>query len=180
MSLFNKRPDEIKPRYQSARSMLIVAALFGLADIFMTAFDSGRAFLFSLQLPHGITNAGYGWYNAGAISAVTFGVLIGASCLICLFYLFCWYRSKTGPAWLVFALVLFIVDCIVLVSSFQKERMPDLIFHAIVLYALVGGVLDAGRRKRAAQQGQPDDLYDPARYASLGHTGDENGEASEK
>lgn len=130
--------NHLKAIYLRARGNLLMMLCFTAVNLLLLLFNAGVMFLFSATVPYLALLFGMaddtGMMIPGAILAV---VLVAV-------YLLCWMFSKNNSRWLLAALVLFIMDTVCLgaycVLAKDFTGIPDVVFHALVLYYLVSGL----------------------------------------
>ena len=137
-------------QYNSARANLGAVVLLSLVNVVLMVLDAGVSFLFSAVLPQVAIN--YGWYLDAWLGGSTYTVIAYAiSALWIGAFALCYYLSKKHPGWMTAALVLFCLDCLVLVYwiylGFMMEDVLDIVFHVWILYYLIRGVVAASKRK---------------------------------
>lgn len=131
--------NHLKALYLQARGNLLMMLCFTAVNLLLLLFNAGVMFLFSATVPYlallfGMADDTGMMMIPGAILAV---VLVAV-------YLLCWMFSKNNSRWLLAGLVLFAIDtgCLVLFCILAKDftGIPDVLFHALVLYYLFSGV----------------------------------------
>lgn len=137
-------------QYASARANLGAVVLLSLVNVGLMVLDAGVSFLFSAVLPQVAIN--YGWYLDAWLGGSTYTIIAYAiSALWIGAFALCYYLSKKHPGCMTAALVLFCLDCLVLVYwiylGFMMEDVLDIVFHAWILYYLIRGVVAARKRK---------------------------------
>lgn len=132
-----------KNGYEVARGNLLAVILFTVLNVVFIFLESDTMFLFSATIPYFCASIGYWWGLYGYF--VVTGVVL-------LIYLACWYFSKKHKAWLIVALVMFIIDTIFMLWAygfeFDTSMIVDLVFHIWVLFYLVGGVMYRGNNQK--------------------------------
>ena len=137
-------------QYASARANLGAVVLLSLVNVVLMVLDAGVSFLFSAVLPQVAIN--YGWYLDAWLGGSTYTIIAYAiSALWIGAFALCYYLSKKHPGCMTAALVLFCLDCLVLVYwiylGFMMEDVLDIVFHVWILYYLIRGVVAARKRK---------------------------------
>ncbi len=124
--------------YQSARYAIILLVILTALNILMSVLNIDRYFVSSVFLSY---------FMVTLIESKAVGVVVAA--LILVPYLLSFFLSKKKPAWMVVALVLFILDTLfVIYFAFLLYRIGesplsmllDLLMHAFVIFELVMGV----------------------------------------
>ena len=101
-------------QYASARANLGAVVLLSLVNVGLMVLDAGVSFLFSAVLPQVAIN--YGWYLDAWLGGSTYTIIAYAiSALWIGAFALCYYLSKKHPGCMTAALVLFCLDCLVLV-----------------------------------------------------------------
>ena len=143
-------------KYKRSRYNLLLVLLFTVINLFTVTFG-GSYFLFSATIPMlfplgcaGIAAdpefmAEMGLAAEDATTLMIVGLVIGIVLVIP--YLLCWIFSKKRVGWLVAALVLFSIDCLLLLVSFDISVILDLLFHGIVMFYLITGVINGFKLK---------------------------------
>ena len=130
--------------YNSARSNLLTMLLFSLINLIFLVVEANTYFLFSSAFSYKIVCLGqlYSYY----LQTSSFFVmsLILAVVWLLLFFL-CWIFSKKRHGWLIFATLLFALDCIFLALSytifiFDPSQLLDILFHIAVMVYLIRGI----------------------------------------
>jgi hypothetical protein len=155
----NKQPTiQVSPRmaeqnkYNVARANLLAVLGFSAANTLLMAFGSNMYLLFSAWIPLYLTALGKA-ASAEPQVAFLFPILVAASMILLLPYLFCWIFSKKKVGWMVGALVYFSMDTLLLIllcvmSGDFLSMILDLLFHAWVLYYLIIGVRSGFKLKK--------------------------------
>ncbi len=143
--------------YKSARGSLLSMILFSLLNIVLLICGSDTMFLFSATLPYLIS-------VFGVVSEVTPIAVIAVciSLLILSAYLVCWILSKKHYAWMIVALVFFVIDSLVMLGFYllfwDMSAILDIIIHALLLFYLIMGVVNGVKARRLP----PDEIILPA------------------
>lgn len=126
----------VQQKYDTARANLLLVIVLTVVNIVLYFAESSSMLLFSASIPY---------------YAVIFGVELGiagfglgvAAVLIGLYFL-CWLLSKKKSGWLVFALVLFVLDTLGMVGLYLLAEdfsgILDALIHVWVLYYLIVGI----------------------------------------
>lgn len=156
-------PDRV---YQSARYAIIFLVALTAVNIFLRAVSIDRYFVSSVFLSYFLVT------YFGEIGNLALGVAIAAAILVP--YVLAFILSKKKPAWMIVALVLFVLDTLfVIYMMFLLKRVGespfgmilDLLMHGFVIFELAMGV-----KYREAATGQDDETSEgPAM------TSDDNG-----
>lgn len=171
MGLFNKSrisapqspQSAFLRKYNGARNNLLLVVAFSLINMISVITGSSTYFLFSASVPYYLTF--FGMYYTGKLPAdyyygltdfepfatgflVTMAVI---SVIIVAVYGLCWFMSKKhGYGWLIFALVIFVIDTIFMfvISGVSVDIFMDIIFHIWIIVSLCGGVIIAVKNKK--------------------------------
>ena len=129
--------------YNSARGNLLLVIILTVVNIVFLFAGSGTLMLFSASVPYFsvIFGQAFTWETQNNVFLYASLVFAG---VILLAYLLCWIFSKKSSGWMVFALVLFIVDTVVMIALYvwmqEVSGILDAIIHILVLYYLFIGV----------------------------------------
>ena len=159
----NRNVVQISPReklentYKAARANLLLVVVFTLINIIGSVLGSESYFLFSAHIPTYFAILGAilcGRYSPeyyaaiGITEADFFGTpvlvaLVAVAVVLTLLYLLFWALSKKRVGWLIAALVFFVADAAFMILSYgiSFDMILDILFHALVLYYLVAGVM---------------------------------------
>lgn len=147
--------ERYETKYNSARGNLLLVVVFTIINLVLLVTNSDTYFLFSAYVPYFV--AGMGMLLCGKYPAEYYedlgqteffgnGVFVGfvsVAVIITLLYLLAWFLSKKERrGWLIFALVIFIIDtvCMFAVNDFAFESIIDIVFHIWVIVSLTGGI----------------------------------------
>lgn len=131
-------PDRV---YQSARYAIILLVALTAVNIFLRAVSIDRYFVSSVFLSYFMVT------YFGEIGNLALGVAIAAAILVP--YVLAFILSKKKPAWMIVALVLFVLDTLfVIYMMFLLKRVGespfgmilDLLMHGFVIFELAMGV----------------------------------------
>lgn len=157
MTAQNTLPDRqnLEKKYNSARFNLLLVVAFTAVNIILLVTNSNSYFLFSAYVPYMIADLGmyycgmypdefYGknFTKADALSPSIFAVFIVIALIVLALYLVSWLLSKKKAGWLIFALVFFAVDTVLMfvILGVSSEHIIDIIFHALVIGSLAMGI----------------------------------------
>ena len=148
--------DMLESRYRSTRINLLVVALFTLINIVFVALGSDTYMLFSATVPYLIAYlSAYlccmlpPQYYEGDLAGFeplpegVFYVALAVSVVIIALYVLAFFFSKKGRVgWLIFALVFFSIDTLVLFGYFGIDvaMLLDYLFHAWIIVILAMGI----------------------------------------
>lgn len=152
--------DVLQNKFNGARANLLLVVLFSAINLVMLVLNTGSYFLFSATVPYIIGDIAMDWcgkypaeyYEAvyGGVPATeemygngVFAVLFAIAAAVIVLYLVCWFLSKKPRVgFLIFALVLFAIDTVVLFTVYviDASMILDYVFHAWVLISLISGI----------------------------------------
>lgn len=153
--------EKLSPRdiamqtYSNARSNLILMIVLTIVNVILYLTGSDAMLLFSATVPY-----------LSAIVALEFNemfvlftpIAVGTIVL----YLLCWIFSKKRYGWMIFALILFVIDTLLMVGLYlvgeDVSGIVDAIFHIWILYYLVKGVICGYKLKKLPIEEQKEDL----------------------
>lgn len=171
-SLFNKNTaaqKEIHPgvlinRYRSARHNLLLVIIFSAINILLLATNSGYYFLFSAFVPYILVDYGMffcGFYPAeyydefypgmSFLDGSYMSIFAVVAVVILALYLLSWiFSKKNRVGWLIFSLVLFVIDTVAMLYMIVdfSEYIFDIIFHAWVIISLIMGIVSHFKLKK--------------------------------
>lgn len=146
----------LEKRINSARSNLLLVVVFTIINIFLLVFKSETYFLFSAFIPYGLVSFGMilcGMFPTSFYEEIfaksdfldpsVFAIFLVIALVIVALYLLSFLLSKNNkPGWLIFALILFAIDTIVMFAftGFSFDSIIDILFHGWVLLSLSLGV----------------------------------------
>lgn len=182
---FNKKPvherNSLETKFKNSRYNLLLVVAFTLINLVLLITDTDTFFLFSAYIPYGIVDLGMlvcgkypaEFYQQNAIAETldpsAFVGFVIAAALIVLLYLACWFFSKkVKTGWLIFALIIFIIDTVALVFifGFESDNIVDIIFHIWVIVSLVMGISAGSKLKKLPPE--EEEVQDPfADYTDL-------------
>ena len=163
----NQRPPlrgDLEIKYARSRANLLLVLIFTVVNLFSVTFGD-TYFLFSATIPMLCPAtmsllaaepeflATIGMTPETATPLIIAGVVAGL--ILTVPYLLCWIFSKKRVGWLVAALVLFSIDCLLLLVSFDISVILDLLFHGIVMFYLITGVINGFKLKDMPEDEPP-------------------------
>lgn len=170
MGLFNKKTqnentserDRLTARYNGSRNNILLVVAFTLINTFLLFTGSETYFLFSAAIPYYMTLFGLlytgrmpaEWYegveNFQPDPDAILYIYLAIAVIIVAFYALTWFLSKKhGYGWLVFALIIFVIDTFAMFyfSGFSSDMIIDFVFHIWVIVSLFSGILAALKLK---------------------------------
>jgi hypothetical protein len=141
--------EEVEMKYKRSRYNLLLVAIVSIVNLFYMAF-SERYFLFSAKMPSllvELTIVTAPEDVTVALADLLVPIIVGV--ILSLPYLLCFFFSKKRPGWMVAALVFFGLDCIYLLTMYYlTDVIPDILFHAWVMFYLITGVINGFKLKK--------------------------------
>ena len=156
--------------YHNSRGNLLLVVIFTVVNLLLAASGSSHFFLFSAFIPYmamllglsltGHTNSG----NEALVGDRFLYACIAFAAVIILAYLLFFLFSKKHYGWLIPALVLFVLDCVVFVlfslyAGFDFGMIVDFFFHGWILFSLIMGIVNGVKLKN-----MPTDTPIPAEF----------------
>jgi MFS family permease len=145
--------ETLQNKYNAARLNLLFAIIFTVINIVLLFVDNSY-FLFSIYVPYFIASIGMvitgkmpqefyaeGWEGTEFLGTGALVVTLVVSAVILGFYLLSWILSKKGRVgWLIFALVIFCIDTLLMLFlQGIAESIIDLVFHIwVIVYLSIG------------------------------------------
>ena len=163
----------LQNKFASARSNLLLVLVFTVVNIILLVTQSNTYFLFSAYVPYLLAILGmemcgmfpdeyYGGDTSGFIffdTSFLVIMLVIAAVILALYLLSFIFTKKGKSGWMIFALVLFAIDTVLLiVMTLSAISIVDLVFHTWVLYSLFTGVSAAKKLKNLPEE--PVELFD--------------------
>lgn len=199
MGLFKKQETATVPTqrelydqsYKNARNNLMLAIVFTAVNMILMVAGSDTYFLFSAFVPYmlvvfgalfgGMAPEEYyesGLLTPGAGDPTVFYVLLAIAVVILALYFVCWLLSKNRHVgWLIFALVLFAIDTVLmLLSGDVTESIIDIVFHGWVLFCLISGISAHFKLKKLPEEPEEEAGSDDERFDIFKPQTEENGE----
>ena len=158
---FNKQNTSerytLENKYNTTRYNLLLVIGFTLVNIILLVTNSDRYFLFSAYIPYTVANLGMvmcgkyplEYYGGGDPSEYNFmdqsafvGFIAVAVVLAILYVLPFIFSKKLRPGWLLFTLVIFILDTLFMFidAGIQTNMIIDYLFHIWVIVSLAIGM----------------------------------------
>lgn len=140
--------DEVQMKYNRCRANLLLVLIFTVVNLFSVTF-ADRYFLFSATIPMLFPLGASGLaaeLETDAAAYLIVGFTIGL--ILTVPYLLCWIFSKKRVGWMVAALVLFSLDCLFLLVTFDLGMIADILIHAWVMFYLITGVIHGFKLKK--------------------------------
>lgn len=161
MALFNRggknvvlsERDKMIQKHNVCRSNLLFLIIFTLVNMVFVICRSETYFLFSASIPYLLTVFGALFGGENFLSEPVFYIMVSLAVIILVVYLLCWIFSKKHIAWLIVALALFVIDTVCMIPAnflfFEiKDAIFDIVFHGLLLYYLISGVVAYFKLKR--------------------------------
>ena len=141
--------EEVEMKYKRSRANLLLVTIVSVVNLFTMALNYSY-FLFSARMPAFILEVILSEVPEGETIPFTdllIPIVIGI--IMTVPYLLCWIFSKKRPGWMVAALVVFAIDCILLLTMYYLSAViVDLLFHAWVMFYLITGVINGFKLKK--------------------------------
>ena len=144
--------------------MLVV--IFSLINVVLCLLGQDTYFLFSAIVPYFIASVGALWgglyppeyYSDMDMTEADFWpmglvvALAAVAIVIIAVYFVCWLLSKKHVAFMIVALVLFVIDTVLMpiLFGFSLDLILDYVFHAWVLGSLIWGIVHYFKNGRNA------------------------------
>ncbi len=154
----------LENKYASARGNLLLVVAFTVINIVLAVINSGTYFLFSACIPYALVLVGMvlcGMYSGEEFADVLLGMeyldksvfvifLAIALVLLSLYLLSFIFSKKNRVGWLIFALVLFSLDTLVVFvfGGLAMDNLIDIAFHVWVIVSLSIGIHSCGKLKK--------------------------------
>ncbi len=136
---------DLEIKYKHARLMLLLVVICTVINLFTATFLDVY-FRFSATVPMIFPVIGAGLAEELGNNAYLYA-MFGAGVLLVVPYLLCWIFSKKHAGWMIAALVFFSLDCILLLLSFDFSMIMDILFHGLVMFYLITGVVTGFKLK---------------------------------
>ena len=147
--------QRLQNRFGSARHNLLLIVIFTTINLFLLVVNSSTYFLFSAFIPYAIVDIGMalcGKYPAdyyGDLSEFEFldtsvlVVLLIIAVVLVSMYLLSWLMTKKGRVgWMIFSLVFFSLDTLLmLLGGIDVSMIMDIVFHIWVIVSLTSGII---------------------------------------
>jgi len=155
---------DLETRYQNSRVNLLFVVLFTVINVVLLVTQSDTYFLFSAFIPYVLVSLGmilcgmypqeyYGDDFAGMefLDKSVFAVFLLIAVIAVVLYLISWiFSKKYRGGWLIFALIIFAVDTLVMFAfvGFALDSIIDIAFHVWVIVSLARGIHACGKLKK--------------------------------
>lgn len=158
--------QKLKAKYQNSLASLYLIVIFTSINIVSVILGSSYYFLFSSTIPYVLVSLGivlcgilpgeeYVNYQIFDESAFIIFILVALS-LVCLYLLSAIFAKQQKVGWLIFALVFFCLDTILmfLYFGFTIDIFIDLAFHVYVIVSLSIGIYTHFKLKKLPPEEQ--------------------------
>jgi hypothetical protein len=143
--------EQLQQKFNTSRMNLLLMIILTLANVVMLIAGSDTMMLFSASIP----------FYAIAFPVILEmpdlfipGVIVAFVTL--LLYFLCWLLSKKRPGWLIFALVLFVLDTLAMGAMYllieDLSGILDVIIHIMVLVYLIQGIIASAKLKKLPEE----------------------------
>lgn len=159
--------EKLQTKFNNARANLLAAVAFTVINIVLLFVDASSYFLFSIFVPYFITLMAMlvtgklpaefyaeDWAGYEFLDGSVFWVVLVIAIVIIGLYLLSWFLSKKNKVgWLVFALVIFCVDTLLMLFlQGMSESIMDIIFHVWVIVSLTSGIIAYNKLKKLPEE----------------------------
>ncbi len=156
----------LENRYQSYRHEIIFVVLCTVINAVLLLTNADTYFLFSAYVPYFMITMGMmmcGKFPAEYYEDLDGMELLDDSFLVVMcvlaaigigIYVLCWFMAKKRVGWLVAALVLISLDTIAifLLAGIDMTMILDYIFHGLIIYSLVMGIITDKKLKALPEE----------------------------
>ena len=159
----------LENKYHTSRHNLLIVIVFTLINLVLLVTGGNSYFLFSAFLPYYMVDLGMylcGKYPAefyafeGAnpefMDITVLYIVLAIAIVVLSVYLLCWILSKKNRVgWLIFALVWFGIDSIMMLlmaGSAIADYIIDIVFHAWVIISLANGIRSYYKLKKLPEE----------------------------
>lgn len=180
-----KTPETLSPRQalqakcNGSRMNLLLVVAFSVINIILLVTNSDSYFLFSAFIPYYIVTIGMlfcgkfpeeyyemlSFSETDLVDSSFFVVCLVAAFVIVALYLVSWiFSRKNKGGWLIFALVLFVIDTLVMfaISGIALDSIIDIVFHIWVIISLAQGINSCSKLKKMPPE--EIEIDSPAQY----------------
>lgn len=171
----NQTPRQLlASKFTNARHNILLVVIFTAINIILLATNSNTYFLFSAYIPFALVDLArffcgmypaelyVGEYALGTyLDSSVFYVVLAVAAAILVLYLLAWiFSGKNKVGWLVFTLVFFGIDTVLmlLLNGIAMDSLMDIVFHAWVVLSLINGISAYAKLKKLDKEpAQPTD-----------------------
>lgn len=158
---------KLQTKFNNARANLLAAVAFTGINIVLLFVDASSYFLFSIFVPYSITLMAMlvtgklpaefyaeDWAGYEFLDGSVFWIVLVIAIVIIGLYLLSWFLSKKNKVgWLVFALVIFCIDTLLMLFlQGMSESIMDIIFHVWVIVSLTSGIIAYNKLKKLPEE----------------------------
>lgn len=155
-------------KFNSARSNLMIVVVFTVINLVLLMLDTDTQFLFSASFPSLAFALGDVLADELGMDILRNGALLLAIGNIGLYFI-CWLFSKKRRGFMIFALILFILDCLILgvmvfalYTDVDYSVIIDVVFHGWVLISLISGVAASAKLSQMERRPAPQPMAEGA------------------
>lgn len=146
-------PAHYAAKYDAARKNLLLLLIATVVNLVLLLVGSDTYLLFSAAVPYYIPAFAV-FLELGSIALT---VTLVMALIPMVFYALAWLLSKNRTGWMVFALVLFVLDCLFLafvtiILEDPAAMLTDILFHVLILYYLISGVHSGAKLKAVLEE----------------------------
>ena len=147
---------ELEMKYNRSRYNLLLVAIVSVINLFTLALNRSY-FLFSASIPAIPVMMAMPWSENEVVEFSDFIIPIIIGIALTVPYLLCFLFSKKRPGWMIASLAFFSLDCVYIlleILAAPKDFIPDILFHAWVMFYLITGVIH-GFKLRSMPEEEP-------------------------
>ena len=159
--------EKLQTKFNNARANLLAAVAFTGINIVLLFVDASSYFLFSIFVPYFITLMAMlvtgklpaefyteEWAGYEFLDGSVFWIVLVIAIVILGLYLLSWFLSKKNKVgWLVFALVIFCIDTLLMLFlQGISESIMDIVFHVWVIVSLTSGIIAYNKLKKIPEE----------------------------
>ncbi|MBP3451257.1 MAG: hypothetical protein J6J73_00525 [Agathobacter sp.] len=159
--------EKLQTKFNNARANLLAAVAFTVINIVLLFVDASSYFLFSIFVPYFITLMAMlvtgklpaefyaeDWAGYEFLDGSVFWIVLVIAIVIIGLYLLSWFLSKKNKVgWLVFALVIFCIDTLLMLFlQGISESIMDIVFHVWVIVSLTSGIIAYNKLKKLPEE----------------------------
>jgi len=159
--------EALQSKYNAARTNLIIAIAFTVLNTVMLFIDGSSYFLFSIFVPYFLAVVGMlltgklpelyyteEFLGIEYLDTSVLVIILGIALGILGLYLISWiFSKKNRGSWLIFALVLFVIDtALMLFLQGVRNSVIDVIFHIWVIVSLTSGIIAYFKLKKLPEE----------------------------
>lgn len=168
----NEQPSErqsLETKFANSRHNILLVVIFSVINIVLLVSNSNTYFLFSAYVPYLFADLGMllsgmyptEYYDAIELTGMEFlgkeflGVMLAIVAVILILYMLSWVFSKKNRiGWMIFALVIFVLDTVLLLlmNGIVLDMILDYVFHGWVIVSLFMGISAGNKLKKLPEE----------------------------